>query len=170
MSASLFPGFADDARLWIYVADRPLDPQEAEALTTHLDTFFADWSSHGREVEGAAQIADDRFLLVAAQLRAGDISGCGIDASVNALKDAATQVGVTWLPALSVAYRDGEGRVQVASRPAFRRAVREEHVTAETPVFDTSLTTVGELREQGLERPAADAWHARVFRIPALAG
>lgn len=170
MSSSFFPDYPDDANLWVYVADRPLDEAAAAALHRELDDFFANWTSHGRAVNGEARLIDGRFLLVAARLNEeGDLSGCGIDASVNALEDAAARIGVAWMPALAVAFRDDSGRVQVLPRPAFRRAVREGTVTAETPVFDTSLNTVGDLRARGLEQRAADAWHARVFRIPAMA-
>ena len=37
---------------------------------------------------------------------------------------------------------------------------------AETPVFDLSLTTLGQVRDGGFEKPAGASWHARVFRIP----
>jgi hypothetical protein len=36
-------------------------------------------------------------------------------------------------------------------------------VTPSTPVFDNTITTVGELREGAWERPAAESWHGRAF-------
>ena len=36
-------------------------------------------------------------------------------------------------------------------------------VTSTTTIFDSSLTTVHQLRDGNLERPASDAWHGRVF-------
>ena len=56
--------------------------------------------------------------------------------------------------------------MRVVPRPAFRALVRDGAVTAETPVFVTTLDSLGALRASGIERPAAESWHARVFRIP----
>ncbi|ARA91709.1 MAG: hypothetical protein D6685_04065 [Bacteroidetes bacterium] len=167
MSSPLFSTLPDEARLWVYAADRPLTAAEQTTLTRRLMPFLASWTSHGRPVQGAMHLLHDRFLLVAAVLAGGaDISGCGIDASVHAVEEAAEAVGVRWLSPLEVLYRDDEGQIRHVPRSGFRQLVRAGTVTGATPVFDLSLTTVGALRAQGLERPASAGWHARVFRIP----
>ncbi len=157
----------DDARLWIYPADRPLSRDDEAALQGALGDFFEDWASHGRRVRGVAHIVEGRFLLVAATLD-GDISGCGIDASVHAVEAAGQAAGVGWLSPLTVFFRDGEGNVAVAPRPVFRKRVRGGEVTAETMVYDPSITTVGELRAGAFVKTAGASWHGRVFRIPDL--
>lgn len=164
-----FTDFPDDARLWIYGADRPLSEDEQAAVVDTLDTFMADWMSHGRSVEGAAAIVDDRFLLIAAYVRGGDISGCGIDSSTDVIANVADRLDIEWLPALNIFYRDAAGDVHGIPRPAFRAKVDEGTVTRETPVYDLSLETLGDLREDGFERPAGESWHALVFRIPEAA-
>ena len=164
--STLFPALPDDARCWIYTADRPLTDTEQDALLHTLTAFFASWTSHSRPVQGDAVIVDDRFLIVAATLTAGDISGCGIDKSVHAVEEAAQNMGFAWISPLQIFFRDAEGAVQHASRPAFRRLVGEGTVTADTPVFDVSLTTLGLLRNGAFELPAGRSWHARIFRIP----
>jgi len=161
-----FASLPDDARLWVYASAAPLSAPKASALTEHLQTFFATWSSHGRPVQGALRIQDQRFLLVAATLPDGDISGCGIDAAVHAIDEAASALGIQWVPALDVVYRDAEGAVRDASRSAFRALAHEGVVTAETPVFDMSLSTVGALRSGEFEQRAGDSWHARAFDLP----
>jgi hypothetical protein len=164
----LFPHLPADARCWIYVADAPLDEATQEALLQHLSAFFKTWSSHQQPVEGAATIRDDRFLIVAATLEDGTISGCGIDSLTHAIDDAASDLGAEWAPALNVCYRDADGNVRSVSRNTFRTRVKEETVTAQTSVFDPSLNTLDAVRK-GFEQPAGDTWHARIFRIPTLA-
>lgn len=161
-----FASFPDDARLWVYASAAPLSAQDASALTDRLQPFFADWSSHGRPVEGALRIQDDRFILIAATLADGDISGCGIDASVHAIDEAASALGIQWVPALHVIYRDKDGTVRNASRSAFRALAQDGTVTADTPVFDVSLSTVGALRAGQFEQRAGNSWHARAFDLP----
>lgn len=155
----------DSARLWVLTADRTLSPLESDALAVRVAAFLSEWSSHGRPVPGAAEVLHGRFLVVAASLEGG-VSGCGIDSMTHAVERIASGLGFGWLDGLHVAYRDESGAVQAVPRPAFRALVRDGAVTAETPVFVTTLDSLGDLRAGGLERPAAETWHARVFRIP----
>lgn len=163
----LFPELPPTARIWIYGADQALSPSERDRLIDRLRPFLEDWRSHGRSVRGRAALLEDRFLVVAADLPEGDISGCGIDASVHAVEEAGRMAGRSWLSALTIFFRDDEGVIRAASRPEFRRAVRAGSITGETSVFDLTPGTLGEFRSAGLERPAASTWHGRVFRIPA---
>ena len=163
---NLFPSLPDPARCWIYVAPRRLTEAEQATLLETLQTFFAGWASHGRPVQGAAAFLDDHFLAVAGAIAGGEISGCGIDASVHATEEAAGRLGVAWSSPLLVLYRDADGAVRSLPRSAFRKLVDDGTVTAETPVFDVSLTTLGQLRSGAFEKPAGASWHARVFRIP----
>ena len=162
----LFPDLPSSARFWVYAADARLTPDDQAALQAALDPFLANWQSHGRSVRGRATILDDWFLAVAADLPEGDISGCGIDASVHAVEAAADAIGRSWLSALLVLFRDESGQIHSASRPDFRRLVREGTVTADTLVFDLTPGTLGDMRARGIERTAGSSWHGRVFRIP----
>jgi len=162
----LFSALPDDARLWIYVADRPLNPAEQQALRAALTPFVQTWTSHDRKVIGVMEVLHDRFLMIGAVLEKGDISGCGIDSSVHAVEEAGRSLGIKWLQGLTILFRDTQGAVQAIPRPEFRTLVRIGIVNADTPVFDPSITTVGDLRGSLFERPAGTSWHARAFQIP----
>ncbi len=162
---TLFAEFPDEARLWIFAADRPLSEAESQTLLETLLPFLKDWKAHGLPVQGQATVLHRRFLLLAGYVPDGAISGCSIDAATRAVEAAAQKVGITWVSPLVVFYRDAEGSVQHASRGQFRRLIAEGKVTAETPVFDLSLTTVGALRSGAFEKPASQSWHARVFSM-----
>jgi hypothetical protein len=165
--ASLFPDLPGDAHCWIYVSDAPLDADMHAALLERVESFLAEWSSHDRPVRGDAAILHDRFLVLAATLDGpGDVSGCGIDASVHAIEDAAADLGVTWAPSLHVAFRADDGSVQTVSRSAFRARAEDGTVTTETIVFDPSVTTLAAVRNGDFEQPAGASWHARAFALP----
>lgn len=164
--SSLFSSLPDDARLWVHVAPRRLSADEQQAFQSALDSFFENWSSHGRTVEGAAHVHEDQILFLAAHVSDGDLSGCGIDAGFNAIEQVAGRLDLEWVPSLHVVYRDDEGRLQHASRSTFRDLANRSAVTTETPVLDISITTVGELRNGQFERPAGSSWHARTFDLP----
>lgn len=166
---STFPELPDIARLWIYTAADPLSEAEQSEVLKRLDGFMDGWTSHTRPVRAQATIRDDRFVILAAAVDDGDVSGCGIDASVNAVDEVASDLGIGWTSPLDVLYRAADGNVRSVSRADFRRLVSEDRVDASTQVFDPSITTLGALRDGDFEQPAGAAWHARVFQIPTAA-
>ena len=167
-----FPDLPGSARLWVYAADRPLTDDEKETLTRRLEDFLAGWQSHGRPVEGAAEVRDRRFVLLAAH-RPGapaeeaneGVSGCGIDASVHVLETFAEETDVGWTSSLDVLYRDAGGNVQSVSRPAFAEKAEAGAVDGATPVFDLSVETLADLRAGRFEHPAEQGWHAEAFPL-----
>ena len=162
---TLFTELPDEARLWIFAADRPLSDAESQTLLETLAPFLNEWTAHGLPVRGQAAVLHHRFLLLAGYVLDGEISGCSIDAATRAVNAAARKLGISWVSPLVIFYRDAEGTVQHATRGQFRRLIAEGKVTAETPVFDLSLTTVGALRSGAFEKPAGRSWHARVFAL-----
>lgn len=164
---SPFSALPDDARLWVHASATPLDEPTQEALLDRLTTFIDGWSSHQHAVEGAATMLHDRFLVIAATRADGnDISGCGKDDLAHAIDEAASALDIEWVPSLHVLYRDADGSVTAVSRPIFQSHADEGRVTADTPVFDPSITTLGALREGALEQPARDTWHAQLLGTP----
>ena len=166
-TTDVFSDMPRSARLWVYAADRPMTADEARALTSDLSGFAEGWTSHGRPVRGAVDVVEGRFLLVAATLIDGDVSGCGIDASVRAVEEAGRRLGLAWLPALRVFYRNVNGTVESCSRAEFRARAEAGTVTTATLVFDPAVRTVGALRAGTFEKPAGQSWHRKVFELPA---
>ena len=163
-----FDALPPSARTWIFTADRAVPPDAAARLLGSLEHFLSAWTSHGRPVPSAAAVLHDRFLVVAAHVEDGTnagVSGCGIDAMTHAAREAAAAAGITWADALDVLYRAPDGMVRSVSRPAFRRLARAGEIDTATPVFDTTHETLGALRRYGIERPAANSWHGRAFRL-----
>lgn len=160
----VLPSLPDDARLWVFTADRTLSPQERDRLRGTIEQFVAGWTSHTRPVPGGVLLLEDRFVVVAAHLEGG-VSGCGIDSLVHAVEEAGAASGIAWVDGLQVVFRGEDGEIRALPRPTFRGLAREGTVTAATPVFDTTIATLGAFRSGGLERPAGSTWHGRVFRL-----
>jgi len=163
--APLFPDMPPQARCWIYTSEDPMSSATQKTFLKRAATFFDDWTSHGRPVHGDAVIVGDRFLIVAAELTGGYISGCGIDASVEMVEQTGEALDVRWLPSLLVLYRDDDETVQHATRAEFRALAKSGAVTSATPVFDPTVNTVGQLRAGAFEQPAHASWHATAFGL-----
>jgi hypothetical protein len=163
-----FDTLPDQSDCWIYAANRPLEAQEVAHLEQLFASFAQGWSSHGRKISGGCEILDGRIMIIAAHIEGGDISGCGIDKSLHLLQEAAASSGFSWASALSIVYRDENGQLVVSTRKAFREAAAAGLIDEETRVLDLSIRQLGALRSGGLERRAADSWHAAL--LPAVAG
>jgi hypothetical protein len=170
MPATTFDRMPDDARLWVFAAPRPLQPAEADALLARVDGFLERWAAHGAPVLGARELRDGRFLLVAADERATGVSGCSIDTLFHALAEVEAALGTDLRrTAQRVFWRAAGGEVRSAERAEFRRLAQAGEVGDDTPVFDNTVATVGELRAGRWETRFRDAWHAKAFPLGAAA-
>jgi len=158
-----FSDLPDDARVWVFPADRPLDESEESRVRQGLDRFVEEWTAHGKPVVGGYDIREHQFLLVASDERRTGVSGCSIDALHAALKELEAELGARLTDRAPIWYRDATGTVRTVSRSEFREMGRAGEVDAETPVFDPTLTSIGQMRTAGWERRAAESWHARML-------
>lgn len=162
----LFTHLPDDARIWIYAADRDLNELEENRVVEILQEFCASWESHGRPVASGATMVESRFAVISGHIPGGDISGCGIDASVHALDNARAELGIEWLPSLLVHYRDANQVIRSVSRAQFRVSAEAGEVHLETTVFDLEVQRLGDMRAGKFEQPAGATWHRHAFSLP----
>ncbi len=168
MPAVPFEQMPDDARVWVFAAPRTLPSADADALLERVDGFLERWAAHGAPVVGARDFRHGRFLLIAADERATGVSGCSIDSLFHALADVERELGTDLRRTSSfVFYRDAAGEVKSAERPEFRRIAAAGEIGEDTPVFDNTIATVGDLRAGRWETRFRDAWHSKAFPIGA---
>jgi hypothetical protein len=169
MPAISFDKLPDDARVWVFGANRPLDARESARLLGMMDAFIDDWAAHGVPVVGARELRYDQFLMVGADERATGVSGCSTDSLFHTLGAAEQALGVSLRDAGLVFWRDRDGTVRSATRAEFRAIAAAGEVDGDTVVFDNTAATAGNIREGYWETRLADAWHARAFPIGARA-
>ena len=157
-----FNQLPENARLWIFAAERPLSVFERARVLDAVDTFIAQWAAHAVPLTTARDLRYDQFLFVAVDERAAGASGCSVDALVRQMKGLQTELGVELVNHAPVLYRDGSGVARV-SRAQFADLAEAGDVDDRTVVFDNTLTTVGGLRAGRWELPAGDSWHGRAF-------
>lgn len=166
MSINLQAFFAlpDSSRIWIHGLKEPLNERLIAALQQSLDRFLSDWSSHGTKVKAACIIEQSRFLITAAHCATG-ISGCSIDKYVHVLKALGEESGLDLLNGNLVFYRDTAGQIQAVDHLDFYDLVEGKKVSENTPVFDTLLRTLEDLRQDNFERPFKDSWHRETYLV-----
>ena len=162
-----FRDLPDDARLWIFGANRPLGAEEASRLDEETVRFLEEWAAHGEELAAAFDWRYDRFLIIALDERRAAASGCSIDALMGHVRQLEGELDVDLVDGSPVWYRDGE-QIRFASRREFRELATSGDVSGQTVVFDLTVGRLGELRAGRWELPANSSWHGQL--LPPEAG
>jgi hypothetical protein len=157
-----FNDLPDNARVWVFASDRPLRRDESAVLLGEVDQFLDQWKAHGAPLRSAREWRDDRFLVIGVDPTAEQASGCSIDGLFRGLKALEGPLATVLVAGGRVFYRDAKGRPQLALRKEVPVLFENQHLTVDTPVFDTSLTDAASYRSR-FERPARETWVASLF-------
>lgn len=152
----------DDSRLWIFGARAPLDEVDAPRLMGAVDRFLNDWKAHNQPLTCAREFVDEHFLVVAVDERTEDASGCSIDGLFRLLQQAEEGIGTSMVGGGIVHFRGPVGMVHSCTRAEFTLMALEGDANEDTPVFDTTLTKLGDYRKR-FEVPARESWHKELI-------
>ena len=166
MNLDAFANLPDDARVWIYAFEQELDEHAQQLVREGLGPFMHQWASHEASVEGAFEIFFDRFVVVSAHCSEG-ISGCSIDSMVRNFKNLHSFHGLDGLKGGILYFRNPQGEIQAVEQLKFRDLIDSGNVSAETPVFQTLIQSLGRLRSGEFEIPFENSFLARAFPLPA---
>ena len=155
------------SRVWVFTASRALTADDVTRLSEILDRVFGVWTKKSPGVRSVFEFRDARFLVVGADEREACVSGCGIDAMMQWMKQIGAETGFQLVDRMQVFWRGTDGAVRSAHRTEFQRLLLSGEVTAQTRVFDTAAATSDVFRDGRFELPFGESWHARIF--PAVA-
>ena len=157
-----FDSLPDDARVWVFGAERPLTPAESTRLLGVTDAHLERWAAHGAPLTSARDWRDDRFLTIAVDQCTAGASGCSIDALFRQLQALEHELSLSIVGGGRVFYRDAAGAIRAVDRADFTTLAETGGVTPETIVFDPTVATLGAWRA-GFERPARQSWHGQLM-------
>lgn len=157
-----FKELPEEARIWIYQANRPFTEEETEILKQELDNFLRQWTAHGSELKAGYDLPYRRFIVIGLDQEQASASGCSIDASVHFIQQLEKRFEVELLDKMNVTFRQGEF---IAYKPLkdFRKMASQRSVSKNTVVFNNLVTNKHEY-ETHWEVPASESWHARFIK------
>jgi len=170
MNPTVFSHLPDEARLWLFVLDRPL----AGATLTQFESALADalstWQHKGTRYDAAAfALVEGQILVVAEPTMAVNPSGCAIEGLNRKVEHRVAEASAALVAEGPVVVKGPEGLAPV-DRDSLDAAVAEGRLAAGTPVLDRTLFSLGDLRKRGLFQPAGATWLGRKFGWAVLAG
>lgn len=150
-------------KVWIYQADRFFTQPELQEAQAKLDAFIAEWTAHGSQLAGKAEIKYNLFVVLTVDEGVAQVTGCSIDKSVRILKELEEQLNIGLFNRTLISYRDNENNIQLVSRDVFEALCKEGEVNSETIVFNNLAQTEADFQNKW-EIPLKNSWHATVFK------
>jgi hypothetical protein len=155
-------GLPDNARTWVFGADKTIKPPTSETLLREVDRFLSQWRAHGNPLTAGRDWKYGRFLTVAVDQSTAGASGCSIDGLFRALKGLEPQLGASLVAGGLIFFRDEKGEIQSVDREQFMALGAEGKIAPDTKVFDPTVTTLGEWRAR-FELDIGDSWQAKLL-------
>ena len=165
MAVVTFDRLPDSARFWVFPTRRPLTAEESNIFLDKVDRFMQEWVSHQMEVTVARDWKYDQFLLIGADEREVDISGCSNDSLFRAVKAIHATMDLAYPETSLVYFRDGD-KIQTVTRDQFRDYVKMGVVNENTIVFNNTLQSLEDYRKGLWETSMKHSWHIEAFPIP----
>lgn len=163
-----FNTLPDDARIWIYHANRRFTVDEIAIISAALSSFTERWVVHGTPLPASFEIRFEQFIILAADENSTGVSGCSIDDSVRTIKDVGQKVGIDLFDRTLVGFRVGDEIVSVPMA-GLQQMYRDGFWNSNTMVVNSLLGTKGEL-ENGFFVPAGLTWLKRYLSKEKVSG
>lgn len=144
------------SRVWFFIADRPLNANEAAQLNQTMTEFVSGWKSHGSALLAGFELRWNALLTVAVDESVEAPSGCSIDKVYRLLTDFTTATGIDFLNRLLLLVPEGES-ASVNTRQSAAAAIESGKLNENTPVADVMHTRLETYTSQPL-KPFRDHW------------
>jgi hypothetical protein len=148
--------FHPGSRVWIYQSNRLFAMSEAFEIEDILQSFLAQWNSHGTPVKGFANLLFGQFLIFMADETATGVSGCSTDSSVRVVKEIEERFKVEMFDRQFLAFVVKD-KIQMLPLSQLKYAVENNFITPGTLYFNNLVKTKEELLNKWLI-PAKDSW------------
>ncbi|WP_089355379.1 hypothetical protein [Ekhidna lutea] len=156
-----FEEMPDNARLWIYQADRKLGDEEVKFVEANTESFLNQWQAHGQDLKASFSVEYDQFLIISVDESFSQASGCSIDASVHLIKALENELKVSFMTTSQVAFLQEE-EINLYPFNQLKSRVAEQTITPQTLVFDNTVQNVAEFKSRWLKE-SGETWVKRYF-------
>ncbi|GAB3757758.1 hypothetical protein [Spirosoma pomorum] len=160
-----FDKLPDDARVWVYQANRPLTDADVQVIEQTLQPALNQWAAHGQPLLASAQVVANRFVVVGVDEGYSLPSGCSIDSSARTIRDLGQQLagGVDFFDR-SAAILNPDGSVTTYPLAIIKKAVTEGRIMSDSILLNTLVKTKAEFLS-AWQQPASESWLKRYFKV-----
>lgn len=156
-------GISENAKVWIYQANRLFSIDEEKAIQNILNDFTIEWQAHGHALAALGEIYYQQFIVLSVDEQITGASGCSIDKSVYLMKEIGNKFNLDLFDRLRIAYVSGEEIVN-CSKEEFEKQIKNGLVTKQTLVFNNLISRRSQLKTSW-NIPLAESWHSQLFTV-----
>ena len=156
-----FNEMPEEARLWIYQAERKLTDKEVEFVRFNTENFLNQWRAHGQDLKSSFTIEYDQFLVISVDESFSQASGCSIDASVHLIEALQSELGISFMTTSKVAFLQND-KINLYPFNKLKEQAKDNVISPETLVFDNTVKNVAEFKSRWLKESGA-TWVKRFF-------
>lgn len=153
--------FPAASRVWIYQSSRLFLISEALEMEELLQNFVTNWSSHGRQVKGYANLFFGRFIVLMADETAAGVSGCSTDSSVHLIKTIEKKYAVDMFNRQLLAFINKD-KIELLPLSQIPYAIENKYINENSLYFDNTITTKQQLEKAWIVA-AGQTWMKKMF-------
>jgi hypothetical protein len=146
-----FEKLPEDARIWVYLADKNLAESEMNAVGDYLKIGMQTWAAHGEPLIGGFTFLENLFLIIGVDQKAHLPSGCSIDASTRWIKEINAKFGIDFLTRAIVV--NNTNSLEILPVFQIKQYVEKGLIQANSVIYDQQISTKSEL-PTGFLKPA----------------
>lgn len=146
-----FSQLPSHARIWVYGSNRKFTSDESLAIQEKLNGFTASWTSHDMPMKAESIVLYNQVVVIALDEQVNSISGCGIDKSVQVMKDLGTAFQANFFDRMLVYVRT-ENDLKAYTKAALQEAINLGEVDEDSLVLNSLVRNLGEFEQSGFVR------------------
>lgn len=139
-----FNTLSDEARIWIYQAERELTSDEQLLILEKGKEFLDQWAAHGQPLTASLEVLKGYFVVISVEDQVQLPSGCSIDESVAFMQGLGKQLRVDFFDRTKVPLWIDDS-VQVVPLIELKQKIKNGEVDSETMLFNTMIQKKGGL-------------------------
>jgi hypothetical protein len=151
-----FKNLPDYSRVWIYASSEKLNQEKSEEVQNILEGFANGWTSHQMQLNAKAALVKSHFLVFMVDESAAQISGCGIDKSVQLVREIELKTGLSFFNRLNIQI-ESQDEVKVLNKQQLSDALELDLVNENTLFFDNLVQTKKEFIDSW-KKPVSQSW------------
>jgi hypothetical protein len=135
-----FSQMPPNAKVWIYASDKIISHEQLIIINEMAIPFIQNWTAHQNQLKAEFAVLYDCFLIFMVDEGFNEISGCGIDKSVNLVKDIEKQTNLNLFNRLKIQLINNN-EVTIFNKTEIISKIENGETNTSTKTFNNQITT-----------------------------
>jgi hypothetical protein len=135
-----FSQMPPNAKVWIYASDKIISREQLIIINEMAIPFIQNWTAHQNQLKAEFAVLYNCFLIFMVDEGFNEISGCGIDKSVNLVKDIEKQTNLNLFNRLKIQLINNN-EVTIFNKTEIISKIENGETNTSTKTFNNQITT-----------------------------